>query len=192
MGCFRLQPVVGLVYFSLLIFLVYVDRGVTAALVTRFESAAGFSLSSSEAGTLGSIFILGFMLASFAFGYFVQSYHPFTLISTGMLLWCGAVLLCACAQSYWMLLLGRAGSGAAEAGLCCLVTPYLLEVAPGRAKTVLVKSALDEYLRKCLAAGRGLRLRLWRSGGFLNGQLEVALCYRGGSDGSAGRLAAVG
>lgn len=176
MGCFRLQPVAGLVYFSLLIFLVYLDRGVTAALVTRFESASGFSLSSSEAGTLGSVFMLGFMLASFAFGYFVQSHHPFTLISAGLLLWCGAVLLCACAQSYWMLLLGRAGSGAAEAGLCCLVTPYLLEVAPGRVKTVMTNSALDEYLRKCHPTGRCLRLRIRRNRGFLPRQLAMALC----------------
>lgn len=175
-GCFRLKPVAGLVYFSLLIFLVYVDRGVTAALVTRFESSSVFGLTSSEAGTLGSIFMLGFMIASFAFGYFVQTHHPFTLISVGMLLWCGAVLLCACAQSYWMLLLGRAGSGAAEAGLCCLVTPYLLEVAPGRAKTVRVNSALDEHICGFIATRHCLRFCVWRSGGFGSQQLEMALC----------------
>lgn len=135
-GCFRLHPVAGLVYFSVLIFIVYADRGVTAALVNRFQSSETFGLSESEAGALGSVFMLGFMLASSAFGYFVQIYHPFSLISGGMLFWCAAVLLCAFAESYWMLLIGRAASGAAEAGLCCLAMPYLLEVAPGRAKTV--------------------------------------------------------
>ena len=136
MECFRLQAKTGLAYFSALIFLVYLDRGVTAALVPRFESSEAFGLSSSQAGMLGSLFMLGFMLASFAFGYFVQKYHPFTLIGWGLLLWCAAILLCAGAQTYWMLVVGRAVSGAAEAGLCCLVTPYLLDVAPGRAKTV--------------------------------------------------------
>ena len=135
-GCFRLHPVAGLIYFSVLIFIVYADRGVTAALVSTFQKSEVFGLSDSEAGALGSIFMLGFMLASSAFGYFVQIYHPFSLISGGMLFWCVAVLLCAFAQNYWMLLLGRAASGAAEAGLCCLAMPYLLEVAPGRAKTV--------------------------------------------------------
>ena len=135
-GCFRLHPVAGLIYFSVLIFIVYADRGVTAALVSTFQKSEVFGLSDSEAGALGSIFMLGFMLASSAFGYFVQIYHPFSLISGGMLFWCAAVLLCAFAQNYWMLLLGRAASGAAEAGLCCLAMPYLLEVAPGRAKTV--------------------------------------------------------
>jgi len=135
-GCFRLHPVAGLLYFSTLILIVYVDRGVTAALVTDFQSSKGFGLTSSEVGALGSIFMLGFMVASSAFGYFVQIYHPFPLISSGMLLWCAAVLFCAFAQSYWMLLLGRAVSGAAEAGLCCLAVPYLLEVAPAHSKTV--------------------------------------------------------
>jgi len=135
-GCFRLHPVAGLIYFSMLIFIVYVDRGVTGSLVTTFQKSEVFGLSDKEAGALGSIFMLGFMLASSAFGYFVQIYHPFSLISGGMLFWCAAVLLCAFAQNYWMLLLGRAASGAAEAGLCCLAMPYLLEVAPGRAKTV--------------------------------------------------------
>ena len=136
MECFRLQPKAGLVYFSALIFIVLLDRGATAALVPRFESSEVFGLSSSQAGVLGSLFMLGFMLASFPVGYLVQKYHPFNLIGWGLLLWCAAILLCASAQTYWMLLVGRAVSGAGRAGLCCLVTPYLLDVAPGRAKTV--------------------------------------------------------
>lgn len=137
-----LSPVIALVFFALTEFLLYLDRGAVAviptqSLVPRFQSSDTFGLSDTEAGALGSIFMLGYICASPAFGYYVQTVHPFYLISLGLCVWIVAVVGTALSEDYWMLLISRALTGTAEAAFCTLASPYLLEVAPMHQKTVL-------------------------------------------------------
>lgn len=63
MGLFKLSPVMALIVFFTINFLINLDRGALSALVTILESSSkGLGLTSFLIGTLGSVFILGNMI----------------------------------------------------------------------------------------------------------------------------------
>ena len=90
----ELSPLKMLIFFTTVNILIYLDRGALAAVVTRLTSSKdhGLNLSSLEAGSLGSVFILGYMIASPIFAYNAQFIHPLYLMSIGLGMWCGSVL----------------------------------------------------------------------------------------------------
>jgi MFS family permease len=79
-------------------------------------------------------FIGGYSVASLTFGHLVHVFPPFRLISVGMAIWCGAVVLCGLAPHYWVLVLGRVLSGFGEASFQCVVPPFIDDFAPPHLK----------------------------------------------------------
>ena len=102
------------------------------------DDSPGLGLSSSEAGALGSVFIIGFMLAAPICAHLAQFLHPIWLIISGMFVWSGATLLCGFSTNFWMVLTGRALTGIGEASCLMNATPYILDHAPEGKKTLWV------------------------------------------------------
>jgi hypothetical protein len=48
----------------------YIDRGMLASIVTMLEKGSGLGLTASEAGAVGSSFMLGYMVSSPLFAHY--------------------------------------------------------------------------------------------------------------------------
>ena len=83
---YKLSPFTVLVLFSIINGLIYLDRGAFAAVVPilQSDSHGGLNLSSFIAGTLGSSFILGYMVTAPGFAHYAQFYHPEFLMCIGL------------------------------------------------------------------------------------------------------------
>lgn len=117
--------------------LIYVDRGILSALVVHLRlPVTGLGLSDTEAGTLGSVFMFGYMITSPFFAHAVQYYHALTLVAVGLAVWILATAAAGVASTFWMLLAARALTGVGEAAICPIVPPLLMETAPADKKTL--------------------------------------------------------
>jgi len=126
-----------LVLLTLSNLLIYVDRGILSALVVHLrDPVTGLGLSDTEAGTLGSAFMFGYMLTSPFFAHAVQFYHPLSLVALGLGVWTIATGIAGVAYGYWLLLAARALTGVAEASICPIIPPMLMEIAPADKKTM--------------------------------------------------------
>jgi MFS family permease len=91
----------------------YLDRYVVSAL---FESLrAEFWLTDTRLGSLGTAFIVVYMLASPAFGFFGDRHRRPKLLGIGVAIWSLATVLSGFARGYWSLLSARALVGIGEA-----------------------------------------------------------------------------
>ena len=130
-GCCRLSPIYLLVFLTLINILIYVDRGILSALASTLEdSSSGLGLRPIEIGAIGSVFMLGFMVAGPIFAHYSQSQHPLTLISIGLLIWALSTLGVGFSRNFWELLFARAFSGVGEASFVSIAPPYILDNAP--------------------------------------------------------------
>ena len=70
--CFKFSPLAVLIYFMTINFFMYIDRGMVSSVLVQIESNdnGGLGISSSEAGALGSIFIVGYIIAAPLFAHF--------------------------------------------------------------------------------------------------------------------------
>ena len=131
-----------LVFLTLSNILLYVDRGILSvpsiqALVVHLRNpTTGLGLSDSESGALGSAFMFGYMLTSPLFAHATQFYHPLGLIAIGLGVWMVATAFAGVCYSFWPLLVARALTGIAEASICPIVPPLLMDAAPSDKKTV--------------------------------------------------------
>lgn len=135
---FKLKPCVALVYLTLTNMMIYADRGVLASIIKILESSEGLGINSAEAGSLGSFFMLGFMLTGFFFAHYSQVKHPFTLIAVGLGLWSLTALGTGLSRNYWQIATARGMSGVGEVSFACLGPPLVLEYAPQDKKTVWI------------------------------------------------------
>ena len=60
--CFKFSPVCVLIYLTIINFFVYMDRGMLASVLSEVED--GLDITASEAGALGSIFIVGYIISA--------------------------------------------------------------------------------------------------------------------------------
>lgn len=132
-----LSPMMLLILFTSVNILIFIDRGALAAVVGQLKKSSnhGLGLSSFEAGALGSVFILGYMIASPIFAYNAQFIHPQYLMSLGLTIWSGAVLLSGVSRNFYMLAIARAITGVGEASFVCLAPPCILDSAPHASRT---------------------------------------------------------
>lgn len=135
-GFLKFSPVMMLAFFSMVEMLIYMDRSVFSSIVPVLKSSDGLDLSSSEAGLIGSIFILGYMIGSPLFAHFSQQYHPMFLMGIGLFVWFLATMGSGLATNYWILIIARAFTGVGEASFICLAPPYINDLAPPNRKSV--------------------------------------------------------
>lgn len=137
-SCLKLSPAAILVYFCLLNMLMYADRGILSALIPTLEKHKNMGLNDLQSGVLGSVFMLGFMIVSPIFANASQTYHPFSLIYIGAIIWGISAFLAAISRDFWMLLIARAVSGIGEASFVTLAGPIILEIAPASKKNLWI------------------------------------------------------
>ena len=142
-GLFKFTPVWGLTFLTAVNIVIYMDRSVVGVSITQAvvsdltsDSNHGMGLDNSEAGLLGSIFILGYALSSPPIAASAQYVHPLFLMGAGLIVWSGATMMAGLAKNYSMLLIARAFTGVGEASFVCLAPPYIYDVAPPAKKTV--------------------------------------------------------
>ena len=140
LSLFKLSPRSILIIFSSINILIYLDRGALSSLVTDLQSNSngGLGLSSFLTGTLGSCFILGYMITAPIFAHGAQSYHPEYLMCLGLAIWIGSVLLTGFSRNYPMLLIARSLTGIGEASFVCLAPPVILDIAPAKQKNAWI------------------------------------------------------
>jgi len=114
--------------------LIYIDRGVIAALIYKLKE--DLDLKDSQAGVLGSLFMLGFMSTSPVFAHWSQKVPPMRLISIGLCIWELGTLLASLSNSFSMILVARVLTGVAEAPICPLAPPLILDYSPKKSKSV--------------------------------------------------------
>ncbi|KNC47540.1 major facilitator superfamily transporter MFS_1 [Thecamonas trahens ATCC 50062] len=114
--------------------LTYYDRGVIAALLLDIENH--FDLDSTRGGLLGSVFMVGFMLASLIFAKYVHTVRPTYLLCIGLLIWCGATAYSGLAPSYVQLVIARSLTGVGEASFCGISPTMIDDIAPPKQRTV--------------------------------------------------------
>lgn len=135
-GFIKLSPAQMLAFFSMVEVLIYMDRSVFSSIVPVLKSSNGLNLSSSEAGLIGSIFILGYMVGSPLFAHYSQHYHPMFLMGIGLSIWLLATLGSGLATNYWILITARAFTGVGEASFICLAPPYISDLAPPSRRSI--------------------------------------------------------
>ncbi|OMJ70400.1 hypothetical protein SteCoe_31624 [Stentor coeruleus] len=120
--------------------LIYIDRGALSAVIPFLQGHkhGGLNLSSSLAGTLGSSFILGYMVTAPMFAHYSQKYHPEYLMCIGLTIWSVAVLMTGFSESYIFLLISRTLTGIGEASFVCLAPPVIMDIAPQDKKNLWI------------------------------------------------------
>lgn len=128
-----------LVYFCCIQFLTYFDRGVMSGLLTYVEDE--FDIDGFHGGLLGSCYFVPIMIIAPMIAAVLVSAsgrRQMYGVALGSLLWAFAVVLCSAAPTYWVLLLGRVGSGFGEACYCVLASPMVKDAAPSAAAALLM------------------------------------------------------
>lgn len=140
----KISNVSMLVFLTSINLMIYIDRGVLASILTTLENPddgtnqAGLGLTEVQGGALGSIFMLGYMIAGPIFAYYAQTIQPLFLIAIGLSVWGLSSLTAGLSVTFWQLMLSRAFSGVGEASFVCLAPPFILDHAPAARKTTWV------------------------------------------------------
>jgi MFS transporter, Spinster family, sphingosine-1-phosphate transporter len=101
----------------------YVDRGMTAAVLTLIT--ADFHLSGFQGGLLGAAYICAYLVVAPVAGWLADHRPRLRLAGFGVLTWTVAIVASAVAPHFTILLLARAASGVGEATYS-IVTPSLI------------------------------------------------------------------
>ncbi|OMJ86184.1 hypothetical protein SteCoe_12318 [Stentor coeruleus] len=129
---FTLRPLALLIIFSSVNLLIYIDRGALSSVLSRLmkSSNGGMDLTSLESGALGSLFILGYIIAAPPVFFTGLSQNFIMLASIGSLIWIVSVLFTGLSQNFIMLAIARSLTGIGEASFVCLAPPAILDTAP--------------------------------------------------------------
>lgn len=118
-----------LILFSLVQIIVYCDRSVIGGMVSVIQK--NFNVDSFEVGLLGSVFMFTFVLLSTTLSLRVKEDSIPLVIIFGLITWMVAMAICGLAtDNYYLLVIGRALSGAGEAAYCCFAPPMIDDTAP--------------------------------------------------------------
>lgn len=127
------------ILFVILNLLNFIDRGIIPGSTDDFNSfikdyaPGGSSSPSTMLGLLQSSFVIGFVIGSFLFGHFENSYPRVKLLQIGCLIWIISVFFCGLSysfKSYEVLLIFRMLSGFGEASLQCTIPPWIQSNSP--------------------------------------------------------------
>lgn len=140
-SCFEVSPMTTIKLLIAANLFNYLDRGIIPGAPDEF---GGFILdtldvhdSSFYIGILGSAFIASFSVCVVVFGHAVHHYKPFEIVGVGFAVWLTAVFLSGLARyanSFTMLICGRALSGVGEAALQAIAPTFITDFAPAESK----------------------------------------------------------
>jgi len=145
MTSFTLSPLWMLVMFIAINFLNYMDRGVIPGAPDEFQLFIKNTLDidvtdeGTYLGMLSSLFIGFYALAALIFGHLVHIYSPLKLMGIGLSIWTVAIFMSGLARgmdSFYLLAVGRAISGAGEASFQCTAPPFIDDYAPADKKVL--------------------------------------------------------
>jgi MFS family permease len=119
---------------------IYLDIGALAvrcmqSTIPLFHSQ-GFDMTQAELGLIGSIFTIGVLISSPLSAHLAKTYHPFTMVTVGQLVWVCSTAAAAVSQDYWGFLAARLLTGLSEGPYLTVIPPCVLELAPGKSKTL--------------------------------------------------------
>lgn len=135
---FKASPLGLLIHYTSVCVLLFMDRGALSSVITRIKSDSGLGINSLEAGSLGSVFLLGFIIFGPVFASFSQHLHSEYLISIGLTIWCGSMVMTGLSFNFLMLLSARALTGIGQACLFALAPACILEKAPPAKKNLWI------------------------------------------------------
>jgi hypothetical protein len=115
------------IFFSINV-LNYFDRGALGICLSTLSRLYG--LNGVEEGLLAASYMIGYMIASALFAFFIQKYSPYKLIAVGLTVWCLATAMTGAAQSFTWLLLARICTGAGEGSFLSIAPPMIDRIAP--------------------------------------------------------------
>jgi len=147
----KFSPIMHLVIFTAMQFLVYFDRGALSQVMG--EIGTSHNATDAQLGTLGSSFTAGYMVASPLVALLGQqsTFAPIYCIGVGLLVWClGNVIFSQLTEppigpdgypefeeAIWApMLMARAATGVGEAGFVCLGPPIIDDTAPKASKAL--------------------------------------------------------
>lgn len=106
------------------------DRGILPGALPYV--LADIEMTSTEAGSLNSVFLVGLCVALPLANYVsnLNRYPPFHLISCGLIVWITAVLACAFVDSFWVLAACRAFIGVGDSLFNVICVPFIDQNAP--------------------------------------------------------------
>ena len=136
-----LSGVAHLMLFSWCQILVYFDRGVVSGVLDYISKEVDGAQSKFQAGLLGGMFMVGFMIAAPFFVRLAQRGRDWTIYSIVIglgILSLSAVATYFAANNFIALLLVRVVSGAGEAAFCSLAPPIIDDSAPVGRKSLYV------------------------------------------------------
>jgi MFS family permease len=122
----RRWPLLALL--SALQLLAYADRFVLAAVLPRIED--DFHLSHATGGLLGTLFLLGYFVASPVVGRLADRGHGRVLLAAGTVVWSLGTMACGWAPGVAWLAVGRVLVGAAEASVGAIAPEIVERIAP--------------------------------------------------------------
>jgi MFS family permease len=203
----KLSPIWLLVFFTATNLLIYIDRGILSSVLTILshpedpvtplsnpgeadsinstvskDLIPGLSLDESEQGSLGSLFMLGFMIGAPLFAHYSQTFHPFNLIGVGMSIWCFSAFLATGSFSYFQLMVSRIFSGVGEASFVSLAPPIIMDAASDKNKStwiaIFYSTIALGYALGYLIGGFAVDLSNdWRWGFLIEGILGLVIVF---------------
>eukprot|EP00357_Protocruzia_adherens_P026877 CAMPEP_0114993212 /NCGR_PEP_ID=MMETSP0216-20121206/12396_1 /TAXON_ID=223996 /ORGANISM="Protocruzia adherens, Strain Boccale" /LENGTH=619 /DNA_ID=CAMNT_0002356813 /DNA_START=105 /DNA_END=1964 /DNA_ORIENTATION=- len=145
--------------------LVYGDQNAIAGLLSHIKESLG--INNSLAGLLGSMFMLGFVIANLVFAYLARCFHPTTLIAIGLFIWIAGEVMAGFNENYAMLLAARIITGIGLSPFLSLEPPLVSDIAPLRGKPLWI--GLNNV---CQTLGYGLGL------GYSAANIAVGASYK--------------
>lgn len=127
-GFIKLSPGWTLIYLISVSMLMYIDSGSIAGLIPTLKDELG--ISDAEAGLLGTTYTLGLIVLNPVFGYFVQHVRVYSLMTIGIFIYVGSLVMAGISVNYWMLLAARFITGIGEASFENLSGPIIVQKAP--------------------------------------------------------------
>jgi MFS family permease len=167
----------GLAILSLINFFNYLDRYILAGVIPLVEKDLG--IDHAEAGLLGSVFMVVYMIASPFGGYLGDRMPRRLLVAGGVFVWSLATIGSGLASTFAMLLIARAIIGIGEAGYGTVAPALISDLFPKDLRTRMLSFF---YLALPVGAAAGFAIGgwvgatySWHSAFFIGGAPGLAL-----------------
>jgi len=133
-NAFSCPPAFMLLFFTLLEFLIYYDRGGLAAGLQQLR--ATYDINQTLGGVLGGAYLFGYCTTAPFFAYLANFTPPLKMSAWGMFAWVLAVFLGGLSRSYWVLLICRIITGVGESSFLSIASTMIDFMAPSSKRSL--------------------------------------------------------